>query len=344
MVIFWELTEIMMALLGGSLIALASIGNLYLLGRITGLSGMVFTVARFKLSEGAVWKYSFLTGMVSACYAAYLFIGEFITVNDYHYYIFDPNEVSTADLSVVGWSFGALLVGVGTKLGNGCTSGHGVCGLPRLSIRSLVAVVLFMSSGVGMATLLHSYPFLDHPILFSSTYYDWFRLLASWAVGIALAGFVGLTIWKSPKRTDPVLSFALGLVFGIGLCLSGMCRRSKIVNFLTIKDGWDPSLLFVMGAAVTINLPAFNWILRRTECPLLASAYSVPSKTQIDLPVVVGPILFGLGWGLCGFCPGPGLVNVFIVDHGILFLVFLITGQLATAALTPSAEVKQEFK
>lgn len=104
-------------------------------------------------------------------------------------------------------------------------------------------------------------------------------------------------------------AFLVGLVFAIGLGFSGMTDPAKVKGFLDFSGNWNPSLAFVMGAAVLVGLAAFPRILRR-ERPLLSPAFSLPTQTQIDARLVGGAALFGIGWGLSGWCPGPALVSL----------------------------------
>ena len=98
----------------------------------------------------------------------------------------------------------------------------------------------------------------------------------------------------------------LGIVFGIGLGVSGMTDPAKVTAFLDIAGDWDPSLLLVMGAAVGINFFAFRAILRRKE-PKFDASFHMPRQTRIDPSLIIGSMLFGIGWGLSGFCPGAAV-------------------------------------
>jgi uncharacterized membrane protein YedE/YeeE len=101
-------------------------------------------------------------------------------------------------------------------------------------------------------------------------------------------------------------SFGAGLLFGIGLWISGMAVPKKVLDFLDVTGNWDPSLLLVMGGAVAVTLAAFRPALKRPK-PLFAERFVVPTRSDIDLPLVGGAALFGLGWGIAGYCPGPAL-------------------------------------
>ncbi|HEY6461597.1 MAG TPA: DUF6691 family protein, partial [Polyangiaceae bacterium] len=91
--------------------------------------------------------------------------------------------------------------------------------------------------------------------------------------------------------------------------VSGMTHPSKVLGFLDVAGDWDPTLALVMAAGVGVNVLFFRWALRR-GAPLRATRFSLPDLTRVDRPLVVGAVLFGVGWGLCGICPGPGLVDV----------------------------------
>jgi uncharacterized protein len=101
--------------------------------------------------------------------------------------------------------------------------------------------------------------------------------------------------------------FLIGLLFGIGLIVSGMTDPGKVLGFLDVAGVWDPSLAFVMGGAIAVGVFAFA-IARRRTTAFLGGAMQLPSKTAIDRPLVIGSLMFGVGWGLAGFCPGPALV------------------------------------
>ena len=107
-------------------------------------------------------------------------------------------------------------------------------------------------------------------------------------------------------------SLALGLLFGVGLTMSGMLQPQKVQDFLDfsdIKGRWDPSLALVMGGAVLITLLSFPIILRRSH-PVLGTKFHVPTLKHLDSKLAIGAALFGIGWGLGGFCPGPALVGL----------------------------------
>ncbi len=104
-------------------------------------------------------------------------------------------------------------------------------------------------------------------------------------------------------------SWFAGLVFGFGLALSGMTHPEKVLGFLDVAGTWDASLLFVLGGAVGVTLLTFRLVLRQKK-PLLAERFFVTKETHIDRPLIVGAILFGIGWGVSGYCPGPAIALI----------------------------------
>jgi uncharacterized membrane protein YedE/YeeE len=125
-----------------------------------------------------------------------------------------------------------------------------------------------------------------------------------------------------------------GLVFGIGLVISGMSNPAKVLNFLDIAGNWDPSLAFVMAGAVFVTSIGYRLILRR-QAPEFASAFALPTRRDIDMPLIAGAAIFGLGWGLGGFCPGPAWTALPAGDIGTLaFFPAMIAGMwIAKTAL-----------
>lgn len=124
-----------------------------------------------------------------------------------------------------------------------------------------------------------------------------------------------------PKLLRSLAPLAAGVVFSAGLGVSGMTRPSKVIGFLDLFGRWDASLALVMGSAVSVGLLTFKLILRR-PAPLLASRFILPAARGVDIDLLLGAGLFGVGWGLSGLCPGPALVALVTGAPG--FLVFII--------------------
>jgi len=127
-----------------------------------------------------------------------------------------------------------------------------------------------------------------------------------------------------------------GAIFGLGLAVSGMTNPDKVLNFLDVAGHWDPSLALVMGAALAVATPGFAW-LRRRGCTLDGGALPAQPGTRLDRRLLAGSALFGIGWGLAGYCPGPALANL---AHGgsdaIVFVVAMLVGSQLARFLFPS--------
>jgi uncharacterized membrane protein YedE/YeeE len=123
-----------------------------------------------------------------------------------------------------------------------------------------------------------------------------------------------------------ISEFLVGLVFGLGLILSGMTDPGKVIGFLDLAGLWDPSLALVMGGAIAVGFFAFAIAKKRTV-NFFGGALHLPKSNQIDKPLVIGAVLFGAGWGLAGFCPGPGLVSLASGNvKGAFFVAFMLVG------------------
>ena len=130
-----------------------------------------------------------------------------------------------------------------------------------------------------------------------------------------------------------IVSLLGGLVFGIGLIVADMTNPAKIQNFLDIFGTWDPSLILVMGGAVAVTMPAFMY-LKKLKRPLFAEDFGWPSRTDLDPKLITGSAIFGLGWGLGGFCPGPALTALPSGSTGTaLFVVSMLAGIWASNLL-----------
>jgi uncharacterized membrane protein YedE/YeeE len=123
-------------------------------------------------------------------------------------------------------------------------------------------------------------------------------------------------------------SFASGLIFGSGLALAGMTRPDKVLGFLDISGAWDPSLLFVLGAAVAVTVVGFRFVLRRPQ-PLLTDRFHLPLRDAVDLPLVAGATIFGVGWGIGGYCPGPAIAALAAPGpEALIFLPAMLLGMV----------------
>lgn len=126
-----------------------------------------------------------------------------------------------------------------------------------------------------------------------------------------------------------------GALFGVGLALAGMTNPIKVQDFLDISGHWDPSLAFVMGGAVAITVVAFAWILKRNK-PWLAERFYLPSAVKLDRKLVVGAAIFGVGWGLTGYCPGPAIASVLSANSEVwLFVPAMLMGGWLERAINP---------
>jgi uncharacterized protein len=124
------------------------------------------------------------------------------------------------------------------------------------------------------------------------------------------------------------LALVVGLIFGLGLCLSGMSNPAKVTGFLDLAGAWDPSLAFVMGGAIVVALPAF-FLARQRRVNWIGGDIDLPKSHGIDAPLLLGAAIFGVGWGLAGVCPGPGIVDVgFLSPSAMIFVAAMAAGML----------------
>jgi uncharacterized protein len=123
-----------------------------------------------------------------------------------------------------------------------------------------------------------------------------------------------------------IISLFCGLIFGLGLLISGMANPQKVLGFLDITGLWDPSLILVMAGAILAALLPFQWAKNQSRS-LLGQTMQLPDKTQIDRPLIVGSLLFGIGWGLAGICPGPAIVLLGLKQiNAIYFVLAMLAG------------------
>jgi uncharacterized protein len=206
---------------------------------------------------------------------------------------FDSQE-SVRTASVTHLALAGLLVGLGTEMSNGCTSGHGLCGMPRFSLRSWLAVTTFLSvalltANLSLAAYIPEIPALRMPALenlsVAPEYFLGFSLVAALLLAVVEksrnrqvkeAAEERLTSWGGR-----VALFFIGTLFGWGLMMAGMSQRSKIFGFLELSSSWDPSLLFVLMTGVLINTLTFNLIIFNVyHCPYPARSRSSENESR----------------------------------------------------------------
>jgi len=264
--------------------------------------------------------------------------------------IVDPELVNLVKPSTIGYVISGFLVGMGTRLGNGCTSGHGICGLARFSRRSLAAVVSFMLTGILSASLCGPdcvfAKFLRTKSLEGNGPTNTSKTVANTIALISIASF-GKSVMMSSKHfgkayrlekqffasfirenAKKISASLSGALFSFGLAISTMIKPSKIVGFLDVtglvKGTYDPTLLAVMGGGLGVSMMSYQAI-KDYQVPFVAkhmpglvkppmlcqrsseTKFSIPKNTIIDKQLIAGSMLFGLGWGIGGLCPGPAL-------------------------------------
>ena len=130
-----------------------------------------------------------------------------------------------------------------------------------------------------------------------------------------------------------IISGLTGLIFGLGLVVSGMANPAKVIGFLDLSVPWDPSLMFVMGGAIAVGLPGF-FLAKRMKKSLIGLPMNLPTSTAIDKKLLLGAVLFGAGWGIGGFCPGPAVVAAAaLYTDGLIFVGAMLVGMFLFSTL-----------
>ena len=320
-------------LLGGVLLALCVLILSWTMGKVLGVSGYVdyllqlpFSVnfhQHFSLTSENVHKLFFLVGML---------VSGFISQGIGSLEADGMGVVSEAPGSIALLLCGGFLVGLGTSLANGCTSGHGLCGLTRGSKRSFMAVACFFASAVATRGILRMINGSDSVYLEIEKYeftigLNWLKIV--WKrTSVAVIGIAVSMVfsWLSKiilgGNTNSILSgfgrcmiaCNVGLLFAQGLAISGMTNWRKIVSFLDLP--WtamrgDFSLAILFAAAVLPNILSHYIVSKTVKIPIFDSKWYFPVGRKVDRRLILGSVIFGIGWALCGICPGPAVAVLF---------------------------------
>ena len=300
------------AIYGGLSMGTLALTTLVVSGRILGISGAVKGIVN---GDSSVWRYFFVAGLL----AGGVVLG-----------ILSPSLIESIPKAMVPAGF---LVGLGTSIGSGCTSGHGICGNARLSPRSIVSTLTFILAGAIAAAIFKTNVVFHLPsgllpletpsaglfTLSQSVFIASVSLLVS--VSIAAKALIkrsasyknqGIQNNLAAVYLDRFTSAATGFLFALALGVSGMLQPSKVSGFLAFLTGTlDPALVIVLGSSLLVALPGFQLVMRSNvlKQPMCAEKFCLPTSKDIDWKLLVGAALFGAGWGMAGICPGPGIVS-----------------------------------
>ena len=318
---------------GGILIGAGTIAKLWLNGNILGFSGIASGLVKpgLVIAE-CCWRLCFLLGVPAGG----------LVLRPTQYEAFE--SLPTDGTALTRFACAGLLVGVGTTLGNGCTSGHGISGITRLSKRSFAATATFMVTGAASASVFSTASWLEQIGNRTTNATQTEPVMASTVSGVVFVLLLLLTVLATPnvlsKQTARlVVEASCGMVAGCALGISGMAKPTKVAGFLDFSRGlhhWDPTLPFVMAGALCTTLPCYQLWLKGGS-PRWGDSFALPTNTKVDLKLLAGAALFGVGWGVAGICPGPSFVGIAGADSieacGPWF-VFMV-GLFSAWGLTP---------
>ena len=322
-------------LAGGSLIGLSAATLLIFNGDILGASGLLTSTFTRPLATFQDTKQYWKLILVSS----FLFTSTYLLGADFMRDERSVNDPSVPIPSALAYIVGGLLVGFGTTLGNGCTSGHGVCGLARRSQRSFTGVLSFMASAIMTVTLTapdSSLAEYTKPLRAAEMSDIDVTLGARFTASIIFATLLHYRVNREKFSPEDKSKFYAGSVsgalFAAGLAISQMVVGSKLYGFLNVGSistgAWDPTLATVLGAAVSVSMLAYEFVSGYSMVnsksttfskPICASTFSIPSNTVIDKQLVLGTAIFGVGWGLSLLCPAPALYHAANGNKDILF-------------------------
>lgn len=135
------------------------------------------------------------------------------------------------------------------------------------------------------------------------------------------------------------VALVVGFLFSIGLGISGMTQPKKVIGFLDIFGSWDPSLAFVMVGAIAVHFVVYRWTQKRSS-PLLSLSWHLPDKKEITFSLLAGSFLFGVGWGLAGYCPGPAIVSLVTLEAKlVVFVASMVAGMLVFKVIASKLKI-----
>lgn len=317
---------------GGFLLHVATSTFLYGNGKVFGCSSMLYN----SFANPSVFNVPVITGMAASFFA----ISTLAPLTSFSSGLINylPNYANVQQVAPVFGNYTAtmlvsgLLAGIGTFLGSGCTSGHMLCGLSRLSPRSLAATCVFSIVAMCTQALFHSAPACAGGTCatISSPSSSEVTLLLSLAALVYTTSVLIKQNLSRSKTSQAIVSFFSGSVFALGLMISGMASPGNTLGFLAMfSSKFNPSLVMVVFFGILPNLLEIlsKKLETSSKCPTAAPKFDLPTKTVIDTRLVLGASIFGVAWGLSGVCPGPGvLASVSNGTNGLVWLASFLAG------------------
>ncbi|ORY79457.1 hypothetical protein BCR37DRAFT_91890 [Protomyces lactucae-debilis] len=317
------------SLLGGSLLFLASQQYMLLFDKTFGCSSI--------LAQTILHPAAAIEGLQAPAFAGMLLASYLYTTQARS--LLPPALSLVPEQKLAGdlgkQALAGLLVGLGTRLANGCTSGHMLNGLAKLSVRSFVATCCFFGSAVATVALFNTAPGPGRDLLQGSFFtaapiaadtVTRLLYLVGFAISVNASCFYLRKIQQRRDSSKPasstyrfIAAFLAGATFATGLLMSGMSMPTKTLGFLNVLQAWrgvpgaefDPSLLMIVLGGLLPNL-IMTQLYTKSQRPLMATGTQAPAsgKGQVTKRLVGGSLLFGIGWGISGICPGPAIVNL----------------------------------
>jgi len=327
----WNRNDSFLCFIGGLLIGTVAGCRMLIFGKVTGISGILSGFVEIKKKDFSdldlLTRASFLTGLVVNHFVIdILIICSFlcllliylqcagILANHFLSDCFQSWKPFPISRLVVA----GFLVGFGTTSGNGCTSGHGVCGISAFRLRSIFATCTFMAAGVITAIVTDTSSFL--PVFSNSLDVNNAGIvivtcvatcLTMTAFAIAIRSYMG----ENLAKFKPVLfilavffEWIFGISFGLALAVANMTRLSATIAFLDLRF-FNPALAFVMASAIAVTTFAY-YLAGKRPFPFLDIKFYRPVGSIVDAKLFLGEVIFGVGWGLAGACPGPAVANL----------------------------------
>jgi len=339
---------VVLAVIGGSLIAFATTLHLMLFGRTTGISSIFNSLLNCGHDSNFRWKFGFFCGLITGTYGIFMIFGHTLNIGNVVINLFDPHEIGQQGLSTFGFALGGLLIGFGSKLGKGCAIEHAICDLPTLSLSSFISVIILTGTGIITATLRGYYPIMISDLSLGKEAIEQYKTIADFLYVLLLIYFaydLNVNSLLFREKLETLACLFIGLVFGLGFSISGTSRRTQALDFLNLAnaDGWNPTLLITILTAIGVNVVTFNLILKQK--PMFAASFEIPNNL-IDWKIIVGPAIYGIGWGLTGLSTGSAMVNGLLLMKMLAYLPFMAAGQLLADWILPrkKTESNKEMK
>lgn len=335
-------SDFVAAIVGGILISIALSLKLLIFGQSTRFSNLVANLFHVDISKWSTChssKFSFLAGIYTGAYLIYRCTNAgYWSVGDYNFVFFEADAISTYDMAWPAWIIAGLFVGAGTRLARADVEQLAFNGVPKLCAKSWVGTIVIIVLGFAATNLKFSTGLLTSGYSFGASYNGTWLWQTLFFLGVLVACYAAaqhhafMIGHNNYEKLKVAINFWLGIIYGLGLAFSGICRRTVILSFLRLNSDWNPNLLYIFGTVWILNGITYNlinrWYKKTVFFGLPLNGGNHNKRQNSNGNFLVGCAFIGIGWGFGGLSPVTAFIDFFAISPVVIWVTSFVVAQI----------------